>query len=213
MKTEQTLENIYSTHHRNRRGESFVLQGDERGAFLKESIGKGKNVLDIGCRDGALTRYFAQGNEVLGLDIDSESLSRAEAELGIKTKHTDLHGEWDVSVGSFDVVVAAEVIEHLYYPDVVLEKIHTVLRDGGLLIGSIPNAFSLINRFRFFCGTKKGTPLSDPTHINQFSHGEFKSLLEKYFHRVELVPLGRFSFLDKFFPGLFSFMILFKVRK
>lgn len=213
MKTEQSLEGIYATHHRDRRGESFIIQGDVRGTFLKETIGTGKNVLDIGCRDGALTGYYAEGNEVLGLDIDSDALARAEATHHIKTKHTDLHGDWGVSAGSFDVVVAAEVIEHLYYPDVVLGKIHTALRGGGIIVGSIPNAFSLANRFRFFMGTKKGTPLSDPTHINQFSRPEFESLLKKYFDEVEIIPLGRFSFLDKFFPGLFSFMLLFKAKK
>lgn len=211
--TNQSLEGIYTTHHRDRRGESFILQGDIRGAFLKETIGTGKKVLDIGCRDGALTGYYAQGNEVLGLDIDSDALARAQAKFGIETKHTDLHGDWGVPANSFDVVVAAEVVEHLYYPDVVLEKIRMALRSGGMLVGSVPNAFSLANRLRFLRGTKKGTPLSDPTHINQFSRPEFESLLKKYFHEVEIIPLGRFSFFDKFFPGLFSFMILFRAKK
>lgn len=211
--TNQSLEGIYTTHHRDRRGESFILQGDIRGAFLKETIGTGKKVLDIGCRDGALTGYYAQGNEVLGLDIDSDALARAHAKIGIETKHTDLHSEWGVPANSFDVVVAAEVLEHLYYPDVVLEKIRTALRSGGILVGSVPNAFSLANRLRFLRGTKKGTPLADPTHINQFSRSEFELLLKKYFRDVEIIPLGRFSFLDRFFPGFFSFMMLFRAKK
>src|SRR3989344_741193 len=106
-KIKESLEEIYTTHHRNHRGESFLLQGDVRGAFLAETIGTGKKVLDIGCRDGALTGYYAKGNEVLGLDIDREALARAEARLHIKTKHTDLHGDWKVPANSFDVVVAA----------------------------------------------------------------------------------------------------------
>lgn len=213
MKTGDSLEKIYTDHHRNRRGESFVIQGDVRGAFLRENIGTGKKVLDIGCRDGALTRYYASGNDVLGLDIDGDALARAEATLGIKTKHTDLHGEWEVQENFFDVVVAAEVLEHLYYPEIVLGKIHAALRPEGILIGSIPNAFSLANRLRFLFGTKKGTPLADPTHINQFSRKEFEGLLKARFHEVKIMPLGRFSFLDRFFPGLFSFMFLFSARK
>lgn len=213
MNTDPSLKEVYATHHRERRGDSFIIQGDVRGAFLRETIGTGKNVLDIGCRDGALTGYYAKGNDVLGLDIDSDALSRAEEKFSIKTKHTDLHGDWGVSLNTYDVVVAAEVIEHLYYPDIVLQKIHSVLRDGGILVGSIPIAFSLANRLRFLMGTKKGTPLADPTHINQFSRPEFEGLLKKNFNEIEIIPLGKFSFLDKFFPGLFSYMILFRAKK
>lgn len=213
MNTDPSLKDVYATHHRERRGESFVIQGDVRGAFLRETIGTGKKVLDIGCRDGALTGYYSEGNDVLGLDIDSDALLRAEEKLSIKTKHTDLHGDWGVPESAFDVVVAAEVIEHLYYPDIVLQKIHASLREGGVLVGSIPIAFSLANRLRFLMGTKKGTPLADPTHINHFSRPEFEIMLKKLFIEVEIVPLGKFAFLDRFFPGLFSYMILFRAKK
>ncbi|TRZ52995.1 hypothetical protein D4R99_01720, partial [bacterium] len=95
----------------------------------------------------------------------------------------------------------------------VLKKVHTALRKEGVLLGSVPNAFSLKNRIKYLFGIKQGTPLSDPTHINQFSRKEFLSLLENNFSEVEIVPLGRFAFLDRFFPGLFSFDLLFRAKK
>lgn len=213
MKTSQSLGEMYATHHREQRGECFVLQGGVRGAFLRDAIGTGKNVLDIGCRDGALTRYYSPGNTVVGLDIDQDALRCAKEAFGIETRQVDLNGSWGVPSESFDVVVAAEVVEHLYYPEIVLGKISSVLRPGGIIVGSIPNAFSLANRLRLLRGTKKGTPLADPTHINQFSRQEFEVLLKKYFQEIEITPLGRFAFWERFFPGLFSFMLLFRAKK
>ncbi len=212
-KVNSSLEGVYASHHKERRKPFFILQGETRGNFLKQNVGQGKKVLDIGCRDGALTSYYAKGNSVLGVDIDTEALARAKETLSIDTMQMDLNGEWSTPKNHFDVVVAAEVLEHVYYPDTILKKIYISLKPGGILLGSIPNAFSLKNRLRYLRGTKKHTPLSDPTHINHFSRKEFESLLDQQFSEWEIVPLGRFTVLEKVFPGLFSFMMMFKAKK
>jgi len=213
MNENSALEQIYQNHHRKSRKEFFAILADERGDFLKKNIGSGKKVLDIGCRDGALTSYYSKGNTVLGLDIDSEALGKASKTLQIETKKVDLNGEWGVPQNHFDIVVAAEVVEHLYFPSQVLRKAYDSLKPGGLILGSVPNAFSLKNRIKYLFGIKKGTPLSDPTHINQFSRKEFLDLLRKDFKEATIEPLGRFAFFDRFFPGLFSFDLLFRAKK
>lgn len=200
-----SLEQIYGSHHATRRGAGFVLLGDDRGAFLKNAVGTGKKVLDIGCRDGALTTSFAEGNTVLGLDIDSEALARAKKDVGIETRQVDLNGDWDVEPHSFDAVVAAEIIEHLYYPDVVFRKVESVLKPGGVFAGTVPNAFSLKNRARLLMKKKKGTPLEDPTHINHFTVAELRGLLEKHFDDVRVAGYGRYDWLARTFPQQFAF--------
>lgn len=207
------IEEIYRHHHKHARGDGFILLGDIRGAFLRERIGTGKRVLDIGCRDGALTAQYASGNEVTGVDIDGAALQRAKERLGIAVVHMDLNSSWDaVAGGSFDVVVAAEVLEHLYYPDLVLEKIARVLKPGGILLGSVPNAFSLKNRVRLLLGQKAHTPLADPTHINHFSHGELQSSLSRSFVDATVFGMGH-SVLAKYGLGLFAYGFLFYGRK
>ncbi|MFT5179646.1 MAG: 2-polyprenyl-3-methyl-5-hydroxy-6-metoxy-1,4-benzoquinol methylase [Candidatus Paceibacteria bacterium] len=213
MSNETGLEKTYKHHHTkgSRRGHSMFK--DIRGEFLRDRIKTGKKVLDIGCRDGVLTKEYAEGNTVLGVDIDQEALDDLAERLSIETRKIDLHADWNIPKNSFDVVVAGEVLEHLYYPDIVVSKISDVLKDGGMLIGSVPNAFSLINRLRLLIGKKKGTPLCDPTHINHFSRKELKTVLIKNFKNVKITPLGNYAFLDRFFPGYFSFMLLFEATK
>lgn len=213
LDTTSGMQETYRHHHTTGNRLGKTVAEESRGAFLRERIGTGKKVLDIGCRDGVLTKTYAKGNDVLGLDIDDEALAIAERELGIKTKQVDLNGEWDVPENAFDVVVAGEVIEHLYFPELVLEKITAALKDDGVLLGSVPNAFSLQNRVRLLLGKKGSTPLHDPTHINHFSHTELKELLEKYFEEVRLYPEGNYAWLDEYFPGWFSFMMFFETRK
>lgn len=208
----QGIRDVYRQHHTkgNRLGRT-VAEG-LRGSFLRERIGTGKKVLDIGCRDGVLTKTYAEGNEVLGLDIDDVALAALEEETDVTTRQTDLNGDWGVESNAYDVVVAGEVIEHLYFPEKVVEKIAVALKPGGMLLGSVPNAFSLQNRVRLLRARKRSTPLSDPTHINHFSHKELKGLLEKYFEEVKLYGEGKYAWLDRFVPGMFSFMILFEAK-
>lgn len=214
-KIKSGLEGVYNFHHTNRRGDFFLVLGQERGSFLKEKVGTGKNVVDIGCRDGALTAHYEKGNTVLGCDIDSEALARAEKSLGITTKQMDLNADWDLSKNTYDAVVAAEVVEHLYYPGSVFEKVNAILKPGGIFVGSIPHAFSLQNRIKLLFGSKSGTPLQDPTHINQFCHKEFKALLEKQFPYVEIrgITSPRYKFLTPIFPFFFAHDILFYAKK
>jgi 2-polyprenyl-3-methyl-5-hydroxy-6-metoxy-1,4-benzoquinol methylase len=172
-----------------------------------------KKILDLGCRDGALTSFFVKNNDVTGADIDTIALDKA-SKRGIKPLHFDINGEWEqISQNKYDVVVIAETLEHIYYPEKVIQKIKSVLNKEGMLIGSVPNAFSLINRIRLFLGKKDKTPLHDPTHINHFSHKELKQVLHKYFKEVTIEPLGRFAYFDKFMPGMFSFDLVFICSK
>lgn len=207
------LETIYSGHHANR-GQGFAILQKERGAFLRKYIGEGKVVLDIGCRDGKLTSTYNEGNKVTGADIDSNALAQASASLGIEVFHVDLNGEWPFLENNFDVVVACEFLEHVYFPGQVMDKVKKTLRPGGLFIGTVPHAYSVQSRIKFLLGIKSGTPLEDPTHINHFTYKEFKKLLEDRFELVKIetyVP-PRYKFLEKFFPYAFAHDLMFVVK-
>lgn len=191
------------------------MNGEVRGTFLKKYVGQGKKVLDIGCRDGALTKFYAQGNDVTGMDIDSSALVRASESLGIKTIHSDLNDIWALEE-TFDIVVACEIIEHVYYPEKVLKKIYEALKPGGILLGSIPHAFSLQSRLRLLFASKKNTALEDPTHINHFSGKEFKRLLEEaHFDDIYIEDIlsKKFTLPAKVFPRHFAHSFMFKAHR
>ncbi|HET6453060.1 MAG TPA: methionine biosynthesis protein MetW [Armatimonadota bacterium] len=64
----ESSEPVYLSNHAT--GKYGRLRSRERGWYLAEWIGQGKQVLDLGCRDGELTRFFAAGNKVTGADSE-----------------------------------------------------------------------------------------------------------------------------------------------
>lgn len=211
----ESLLNTYRKHHDYRRREGFAVLEKERGALFKKLIGTGKKVLDLGCRDGVITKYFIEGNDVAGVDIDSQALDKAHQMLGIKTQCFDIQStNWPIEPDLLDVVVAGELLEHVYFPEEVIGKIHKILKPGGLFIGSVPNAFSLKNRLKYLFAQKIGTPLEDPMHINQFSFDELGAILNKNFREVKLLPLGNKRHgLTSISPAYFAYALAFSATK
>jgi SAM-dependent methyltransferase len=171
------LSERYAEHNRLERGAGFVFAGPERVELFRRSVGgPGRRVLDLGCRDGALSRAYAEGNEIVGVDADREALAEAE-KLGIETRWADLDEPLPFGEASFDVVVAGELLEHLRDPRRVVADVRRVLRPGGTFVASVPNAYRLKNRLRFLLGHK---PEDDPTHLQMFSPAEVRSLLAAF---------------------------------
>jgi 2-polyprenyl-3-methyl-5-hydroxy-6-metoxy-1,4-benzoquinol methylase len=169
------LEERYREHHRDSRSPDFIWARPERTALFRERVGgPGRRVLDLGCRYGALTEFYAEGNEVVGVDIDREALEHAKARLGIETAWADLDEPLAFEDASFDVVVIGELLEHIREPQRLIDEAERVLRPGGTLVGSTPNGFRLKNRVRFLRGRH---PEVDPTHLHLFSPGDVRTLL------------------------------------
>ena len=209
------LETAYQKHHTGKRRGGFAILEKERGLLFKRLIGTGQRVLDLGCRDGVITKYFCEGNEVVGVDIDSVILLAAQKNLGISTLNFDIQSEqWPIVAQSFDVVVAGELLEHVYFPGEILHKINELLKPGGRCIGSVPNAFALKNRVKYLFGIKHGTPLADPMHINQFSRAELQELLKGNFTKHKLFPLGKkYLGLATYLPGWLGHSLAFMATK
>ena len=186
------LSERYAEHNRSERGAGFVFARPERETLFRRYVGgPGRRVLDLGCRDGALTETFAAGNEIVGVDADREALAEA-AKLGIETHWADLDQPLQFEDGSFDVVVAGELLEHLRDPHRLVGEIRRVLRPGGTFVASVPNAYRLKGRLLFLLGRP---PENDPTHLQMFRPDDVRALLagfeqpELHFVAGRLVPL------------------------
>jgi SAM-dependent methyltransferase len=171
-----SLQERYEEHHRERRDEGDFVFVPERIPLFQAAIGHGKRVLDLGCRSGALTRHFLDGNSVVGLDVDAAALEKAAA-LGIEPVQADVEEALPFEDASFDAVVAGELLEHLQFPDALVAEIRRVLRPGGVLVGSVPNAFRLQSRLRFLRGRP---PEDDPTHLRMLSPSALRALLSGF---------------------------------
>jgi 2-polyprenyl-3-methyl-5-hydroxy-6-metoxy-1,4-benzoquinol methylase len=203
----EQLSERYAEHNRSERGAGFVFARPERETLFKRYVGgPGRRVLDLGCRDGALTQAYLDGNEIVGVDADREALAEA-ARLGIETKWADLDQPLELPDAGFDVVVAGELLEHLRDPQRLVADVRRVLRPGGTFVASVPNAYRLKRRLLFLVGR---SPDDDPTHLQMFAPADVRTLLggftdpELHFVAGRLVPLH---------PRLFANDIVFAGRK
>jgi SAM-dependent methyltransferase len=143
----------------------------------------GVKALDVATGGGHVARRLrGRGCAVVSLDpspgMHADVLARAE----------DIPFE----DGSFDVVVAGELLEHLRDPRRVVSEVLRVLRPGGTFVASVPNAYRLKNRLRFLLGRN---PEDDPTHLQMFAPHDLRTLLagfeDVHLHLIagRLVPL------------------------
>jgi len=108
----------------------------------------GKRILDLGCSRGMLLERFRRydGVELVGLELDPADRVEAEAR-GIHVDQFQINVFEDGQIaarlpyadGSFDVVLAAEIIEHIVDTEGFLAEIARILRPRGVVFVSTPN--------------------------------------------------------------------------
>ena len=212
MDSKEALQELYTSHHATRRKPDFAINEDVRGALLREWIGEGKFVCDLGCRDGQLTQHYAEVNRVVGCEIDPEAAARA-AQKGIDVRITNLNEPLPFGDGEFDVVTACEVLEHLPYWDISVREAVRIARPGGQVMGTLPLAYHLTDRWRVLRG-KILLSAKDPTHVKFLSFDMFFEAMAGYGLKLEeyRVLEGGGSFREKH-PRLFARNIAFRFSK
>ena len=178
-------------------------------------------LLDCGCSDGEFTNKLADkigSRAVYGIEFVEEVAKRAE-EKGITVYHSNLDKDFPIESDTFDVVMANQIIEHLYNSDLLVKEIYRVLKNGGYAIVSTPNLASFHNLIALLFG-KQPFPAHvsteailgnsfDPKHgmkhgskgeihVRVFTYEALKELFEYYGFRVEkIVGVGYYPFPDR----------------
>jgi 2-polyprenyl-3-methyl-5-hydroxy-6-metoxy-1,4-benzoquinol methylase len=102
----------------------------------------GGTLLDVGCGTGAFMDQLRQDGgrwEAMGTDVNEEALQYASQKLGLTVYQGELH-TLHFLAGSFDVITMWDVIEHVCDPIQLLSDAARLLKVGGFLLLSTPNA-------------------------------------------------------------------------
>ena len=119
---------------------------------LSETRKKPLLILDIGCNDGILAKRYSRYGNVIGIDINKQALDNAVKKKNIQYICSDLAGIKNKFPRYFDVVIAGDIIEHIFDTDRFLQDIRFVLKKGGSLLLTTPNVASFGRRIMLLLG-------------------------------------------------------------
>lgn len=153
-------------------------------AVIKNSI-SAKRVLEIGCAGGATgkrLKELAPVDYYMGIELSEEAAGMARQYLDkvivADVEKADMSKDIGLKKNDFDLILALDVLEHLYNPWDVLANLTDYLKPGGHVIASIPNIQNisvvkelLKGRWRY-----EGAGILDATHLRFFTFEEIEKM-------------------------------------
>jgi SAM-dependent methyltransferase len=150
----------------------------QRWVFRKEALSshkpRGGCLLDLGCSSGAFLEFMKDGPWTLsGIEISAEGAKTAEQRSGA---HVFVGNILDAPfpAESFDAITCFDVLEHLYEPRRVMERVSGWLKPGGIFYVLVPNVDSA--EARAFGSYWHGLEL--PRHLFHYSPESLKFLAQ-----------------------------------
>jgi SAM-dependent methyltransferase len=150
------------------------------------------DVLDAGCGYATTSERIARcGNRVTGIESHPGAAAVARTRVGdvVEADLSDLEAVRRALGGkTFDVVIFADVLEHLAWPVGVLRAYTALLRDEGSVIVSLPNVGLWSVRLSLLFGNfaYDDSGVLDRTHLRFFTRRTARQLLEA----AGLVPIA-----------------------
>lgn len=172
----------------------------------------GSTVLEIGCATGFMSEYLRgeKGCRVIGVDLDPEQVKVAATRSDVAICG-DLEDPETLArvrkaasaLGGIDVVLASAILEHLQYPDRMLEVLRGLLKPEGRIIVTLPNVAHWSLRFALLRGRWEYDDygLLDRTHLRFFSYPAARSLIESAGFEIvrwDIDPVSGFPLLGGF---------------
>lgn len=157
-------------------------------------VGTNKKVLDVGCFTGDIALEIKKkGNEVIGIDCNTEFVKMTQKK-GIDAKFANFEEKFPFKNESFDLIVAGEIIEHIYHTENFLKECHRVLKKDGEIIITTPNINYWVYRIKMLFG--KTLPFAiesgedteaNPGHIRYYTVESLKKTTEKFGFKNKIV--------------------------
>jgi SAM-dependent methyltransferase len=156
-----------------------------RRAFMLSAVRPGARVLDLGSGAGQFTAELVRaGADVVGVEIAEAAVARGRAgHPGLDFRLAPIEGPLPLEDGSFEVVWASEVIEHVADTASWLSDVRRVLVPGGKLLLTTPS------HGRLRLAVRGIEPFSEPLgdHLHLYTRRSLRALLEEFgFGEIEV---------------------------
>ncbi|MBI2564765.1 methyltransferase domain-containing protein [Candidatus Woesearchaeota archaeon] len=167
---------------------------------INKLIPSGRNILELSVIS---EMPWWKRNKVTLADISKHPLNYFK---DYNSKQFDFNEPFPFKSKSFDVIVAVEVIEHLYNPENCIKECFRCLKEDGLLIGSVPNEYHLRKRIEILLGKDV---FGYGYHLCHFNKKSLTKLLKTSFKKVSIKGYGP----GIFYPSLLSSNLIFICKK
>jgi len=142
-------------------------------AWLYRSMSEhvGKRILEIGCGNGNMTKFFTNADRIVAIDQDPSFVSdmrrRFEGVPNVQVLECDFPVQYK-STEYFDTVVCMNVLEHVDDVEAFLWKAKDTLSVGGKLVLLVPAHQWLFGTLDHHAG-----------HLRRYSAGALRTLLDR----------------------------------
>jgi SAM-dependent methyltransferase len=147
---------VYNVQSPNKSGDlpgSANKNATVRYGALMDSIGtflsRDSSILDVGCAMGGFLKFLKDKGfrRLFGVDICDEYVRRARLEEGIVIEEG--YAESIPFKKEFDFILADQVLEHMLSPGKLFSEARRILKPGGFLCVSVPNATEYLENHFF----------------------------------------------------------------
>lgn len=180
-------------------------------SIILSNIWENKLVLDIWCNKWYIWSNSSTSNLFYWLEYDNNALKEAE-KIYKNVKQYNLNNliDLDFDVNKFDIIIFADVLEHILYPENVLEFFKKYLKDDWKIIISLPNIANWQIRLSliFWKFDYTETWIMDKTHLHFYTLKSAKQLTLKSWYKIKNIFYWA-SFFWKiiiFFPFLWKLL-------
>lgn len=161
--------------------------------LVQEQISKqgSLKVLDVGCAQGdSLSEFLSDKVSVTGIEPYKSDADIASARGYRVLNSTIEEALSEILDLRYDLIIVADVLEHLINPDEILIQLISVLKKDGLIFLSVPNVANLTMRVSLLFGqfNYSDRGILDRTHLRFFTQRTFSSLITS--SEVEKVHVG-----------------------